>query len=111
MLRDKIRVDFVPGNAIQRAVVGMGIDPPKTGITHIRDPRAETVSQQPEKTKHNIRVGPGVGHDFSWVQLLWLVQQKGGQDQATTKRAGKNDPVQAGELILDEIVITLRANI
>ena len=40
MLRDEIRIDFVVGNSIQRAVVGMGIDRRKARIPHIRDPRS-----------------------------------------------------------------------
>ena len=106
MLRDEIRIDFVVGDAIQGAVVGMGIYPPQTGIPHVCDPRTETVSQQPEKTKHHIRVGSRIRHDFSWVQLRLLFQYDSEQDEAVTKRAGNHDTIQAGELIRDEIVIS-----
>ena len=40
------------------------------------------VAQQPEQTKHRIRIGGGVGHEFHQLQLGFLFEEKGEQHQA-----------------------------
>jgi hypothetical protein len=101
---DQREIDGAFAEAVERAVIGLPVNPPQPGITEVSEPRAELVAKQPEQTKHRIGIGGGVGHEFHWLQLGFLFEEKGEQHQAVPQGAGNHDAVQAAELVGQQIV-------
>ena len=76
MLRDKICVRLVGGDAIERPVISLRIDPPESCAGDIGDARAELVTQQPEDSEDHIGIRPGVRHELGRPPICrraWVV--------------------------------------
>ena len=104
---DQREIDGVFAEAVERAVIGLPVNPPQPGITEVSQPRAELVAKQPEQTKYCIRIGGGVGHEFHRLQLGFMLEEKGKQHKAVAQGCGSHDAVQAAELVGQQIVPSL----
>jgi hypothetical protein len=57
---DQREIDGAFAEIVERAVIGLSVNSPQSGITEVSQPRAELVAKQPEQTKHRIGIGGGV---------------------------------------------------
>src|ERR1019366_7642852 len=64
ILTNEIRVDAMPADAIEAAVVGRLIDSPVPGAANVGYPWAEAIAQQPEQAEYDVGVSAGIGHDL-----------------------------------------------
>ena len=60
---DLSQVDLAPGEGVQRAVVGVGFDPPAFLVGQVRQGGPVGDPEQLQQPEHQIRVRAGVGHD------------------------------------------------
>ena len=104
VLTDQPEIDRAFAKAVERAIIGLPVDPPQPGVTQIGQPRAELVAQQPEQAEHRIGIRGGVGHEFHRLQFGFLFKKKGEQHQAVTQCSGNHDAIQAAELVRQQIV-------
>ncbi len=74
MRGDTVEIHTLPGQRIEVAIVGVGIDAPETGTANIGQARAESIVGEAEQTEHQIAVRAGVGHDLGRLQLRLLLQ-------------------------------------
>jgi predicted RNA binding protein YcfA (HicA-like mRNA interferase family) len=56
VLSDQIQIDTMACDAIERAVVGRGVDAPVAGAADVGDSGAEPVAQQPEQAENHVGV-------------------------------------------------------
>jgi len=70
---DKIDVDAVARQPVQRAVIGRLVDAPEPGVADLGGPGTELAAKQPEQCEHRVGVGGGVCHDFGWTH--WLLEK------------------------------------
>ncbi len=67
--------DSMVGKLVQRAVIGVFIDPPEPSAANVGEPRTELVAEQPEEPKDDI-AGPGrISHDLDRLEAGLLFQK------------------------------------
>jgi hypothetical protein len=93
MLGDELGVDAIAGQRIERAAIGLGIDPPQVGAAGVGEPRAELEAEQTEHAKDRIGVGAGIGHDLDRLQFRLLFEHDGEQYQLSRSVPGTTTPL------------------
>lgn len=89
---------------VEWAIVGVRVDPPRTGDGGGGQTRSELAAQQAEQAKHDVAVGACIGHDLRWLQVGLLFEHDGQQDQALAQRTRNRDVIQIGELVRQQVV-------
>jgi hypothetical protein len=56
MSSGQIKVHALPRNTVELTVIGIGINTPKSRPTYIGESRTESIAEQPEQSKHDVRV-------------------------------------------------------
>jgi hypothetical protein len=84
VLPNEIRVDAMPADAIQEAVVSRLIDSPVPGAANIGNPWTEPIAQEPKQAEHDIGVSTGIGHDLSGSELCLLFENYCKQEQTVS---------------------------
>ena len=74
MRRDAIKIDALPCQCVELAVVGLWIDTPEARTADVREAWTEALAQQPEQPEHDIAVSSGIGHYVCGMQLGLLLQ-------------------------------------
>ena len=93
----------MPGDVVEFAVIGFGIDAPESCSADVSEARAESVAKQSEQTEHNIAISTGVGHDLSRLQFGLLFEHDRQQDQAVAQRAWSRNRIEAGKLVGEQV--------
>jgi hypothetical protein len=81
MSSGQIKVHALPRNTVELTIIGSGINTLKSRPTYIGESRTESIAEQPEQSKHDVRVSARVGHDLGWLQLSLLFKYDGEQHQ------------------------------
>ena len=75
MVLNQVKVDPMAGQAIQGAIVGLRVTTPKACFSDVGQTRTELITQQPETSEHEVRVGGRVRHDLHRVEGGLLLEQ------------------------------------
>src|SRR5450755_3438695 len=102
--RNEREIDFVSGHIVEFTVVGMRVDPPQARAADVGQPWAKAISQEAKEAEDNIAVSAGIGHDLGWLEIRFLLEYGGEQDDAVAQGSRNRNGVQSGELIGDEVV-------
>jgi hypothetical protein len=86
--------DGVPGDGVQRAVVGVGAGAPQPGVAEVGDPWGELVAADREQAEHHVGIRPGVRRDDlrAGVMLVAATRRITGQHGRDTAPATSSPP-------------------
>src|ERR1700728_4469367 len=94
----------MPGDVVELAVIGFGVDAPEARSANVSETRAESVAKQSKQPEYNIAIGARVRHDLRGLQSGLLFEYDRQQDQAVAQCAWSRDRVETGKLVGEQVV-------